>query len=169
MEQGDFERLIKIANRIGLVLEELKLSLATAESCTGGWLSHILTSIETSSTWFERGFVTYSDEAKVTMLGVKQATIDEFTAVSKQTSLEMAKGALRNSLADVSVAITGMAGPTSTDGTPVGTCWIAWASDRFQVKAEKKHFDGDRWRINYQAVEYALSHLLEILNGVSKD
>lgn len=163
MEELDFQKLLKLAVRLGLLLEKRKDSVAVAESCTGGWLSHILTSVPTSSTWFERGFVTYSNEAKISMLNVSEDTLQEDGPVSEQTAQEMSEGALHNSLAQVSVAITGLAGPESNDKHPVGTCFFAWSGKNFATKTKLKFFQGDRTYINYQAVEYALSQLLKIL------
>src|SRR5579864_2294503 len=98
---------IKIAKEVGELLKAKGILLTTAESCTGGGLAYALTSVPGSSAWFERGFVTYSNQAKIDMLGVSEATLTEFGAVSSETVHEMAAGALRHSLSDISIAITG--------------------------------------------------------------
>ena len=118
--------LATLAQAVGEALKKNNLSLATAESCTGGGLSYWVTSIGGSSHWFERGFVTYSNEAKVEQLSVNPTTIENYGAVSEQTACEMAEGALANSNADITVSITGIAGPNGgTPEKPVGTVWIA--------------------------------------------
>ena len=130
--------------------------IATAESCTGGGLAQLLTSIPGSSDWFERGFVTYSNESKSEMLGVKTDTLEKYGAVSEEVAREMAEGALKYSHADVSIAITGVAGP---DGgsveKPVGTVWFAWCVSG-KTCSECKHFTGDRAHVREQAVEFAV-------------
>lgn len=168
MDEIDFQKLMKLSVRVGLALEKKKLSLTTAESCTGGWLAHTLTAVPTSSAWFERGFITYSNESKVSLLNVKQTTLEIEGAVSEQTAQEMAEGALKNSLAQISMSITGLAGPESDTKNPVGTCWFAWSGNDFSTKTELQFFQGDRTYINYQAVEFSLSQLLKILNSVYK-
>jgi nicotinamide-nucleotide amidase len=145
--------------------DELKtrnLSLATAESCTGGGLSYWLTSVPGSSDWFERGFVTYSNVAKTDMLDVSMQTLNDFGAVSEETARTMAEGALRHSAADLSIAITGIAGP---DGgsieKPVGTVWIAWAGKNFNTIAQLYVFTGDRQAIRIAAMVQALEGLFK--------
>jgi len=137
------------------------LRLAAAESCTGGWLAKCCTDIEGSSQWFERGFVTYSNEAKQSLLGVKQTTLSDHGAVSQQTAEAMAQGAIANSLANISVGITGIAGPAggSTD-KPVGTVWIAWATNT-SINSHCYHFTGDRDAVRRQAVFAALSGIIK--------
>src|SRR5579885_2358946 len=149
------------------VASELKqrgLTLATAESCTGGGLSYWLTSISGSSDWFERGYVTYSNTAKMEMLDVKKATLDQWGAVSEQTAREMAEGALRNSGTDLGIAITGIAGPDggSTE-KPVGTVWIAWSRRNQETITELNLFSGDRQAIRLAAMATALERLLELV------
>ncbi len=153
----------KLAIDAGNVLKERGLLLATAESCTGGGLSYWLTSVPGSSEWFERGFVTYSNSAKIDMLGVSSETLEEFGAVSEEVVNEMADGALTYSAADVSIAITGVAGPGGgTPDKPVGTVWLAW-SHSVTTLTKQYHFEGDRQSIRQQAIEQALSVLLAIL------
>lgn len=153
-----------LAQQIGQLLKNKNLTLATAESCTGGEVAQLITSIPGSSDWFERGFVTYSNTAKVEMLGVKSATIATYGAVSEQTAREMAEGALQHSHADVSLAVTGIAGPEGgTADKPVGTVWFAWAGKKIATIAEIKHFAGDRLEIRDAAAQFVLERLIEIL------
>jgi nicotinamide-nucleotide amidase len=156
----------KFVKEIGEELKRRGLTLTTAESCTGGGLSYWLTSIPGSSTWFDRGFVTYSDAAKSDMLGVFTQTLEAFGAVSEQTAREMAQGALHKSRADISVAVTGIAGP---DGgsihKPVGTVWIAWMKRGFPVQSQLHTFSGDRYDIRIQSIETAFKKLLLMLKG----
>lgn len=142
--------------------------LATAESCTGGWVAKVLTDISGSSAWFDRGFVTYSNQAKNEMLGVSLTTLDTMGAVSQETVEAMAQGALQNSNANLSVAISGIAGPGGgTKEKPVGLVWFAWAtsisSDTTQAKVfgESQQFNGDRIAVRSQAVGHALQGLLK--------
>lgn len=138
--------------------------LATAESCTGGWLSKVITDVAGSSRWFERGFVTYSNDAKVELLGVRRETLERFGAVSEQAAREMAAGALAHSRAQVAVAITGIAGPEGgTADKPVGLVWIAFAGEDGPPCCERHLFDGDRERIRAAAVRAALDGLAALL------
>lgn len=162
MEQ-DFNAL---AVEVGQVLKLRRLWLTTAESCTGGMLSQAVTSVPGSSTWFERGAVTYSNAAKVDMLGVTPKTLDTWGAVSEATACEMALGALKRSKANVSIAITGIAGPGGgTPDKPVGTVWFAFVHDQGKIQASCKVFSGDRTAVRRQAVEFALRQLLEFLGS----
>ena len=121
------EEILAAAQALADSLAQQRLLLTTAESCTGGGIAETLTGIAGASAWFDRGFVTYSNEAKLSMLGVLQSTLDRFGAVSEATALEMARGAISHSGAHVSVAVTGIAGPDGgTPDKPVGTVWIAW-------------------------------------------
>ena len=156
--------LEKLATDVGAALKERNWLLAAAESCTGGGLCYWLTSTSGSSQWFERGFVTYSNEAKTEMLAVPAETINTFGAVSKETAQAMAAGTLRFSNANVSIAITGIAGPEGgTDEKPVGTVWIAWALPDLPVHAEHYIFQGSRTDIRRQSIENALVNLLLML------
>ena len=140
--------------------------LATAESCTGGWAAQAMTAIAGSSVWFERGFVTYSNDAKQEMLGVSALTLKSHGAVSEKTAREMALGALLRSKADVSLAVTGVAGPTGgSDAKPVGTVCFAWAMKNGAVRAETRRFSGDRDSVRRQSVVRALEGVLEVLAG----
>ena len=150
-----------LAKKVGLVLKEKKLFIVTAESCSGGLLAAALTDVPGSSAYFERGFITYSNIAKQEVLGVHSETLERFGAVSEEAAKEMAEGALRNSHAQIGVAITGIAGPDGgTKEKPIGSVWVAWASLGLPTKAAKVHFDGDRASIRMQTVEFALEGLL---------
>lgn len=135
--------------------------LATAESCTGGWIAKVCTDLAGSSVWFERGFVTYSNEAKQDMLGVKAETLGQYGAVSEAVTAEMATGALRHSRAQVAVSVSGIAGPGGGSATkPVGMVCFGWAVQDGEVRTETCHFDGDREAVRLQAVEHALRGVL---------
>jgi nicotinamide-nucleotide amidase len=135
--------------------------LATAESCTGGWVSQCLTAIAGSSDWFECGFITYSNDAKREMLGVNAETLATHGAVSEATAAAMATGALRHSRADWALAITGIAGPSGgSPDKPVGTVCFGWAGPDGQLIAETRRFEGDRTEVRAQSVEHALEGVL---------
>ncbi len=145
-----------------LLVQEWKL--ATAESCTGGGLSYALTAQPGSAQWFERGFVTYSNLAKEELLGVTDATLERFGAVSEQTAREMAEGALKQSQAQVTVSITGIAGPDSdTSDKPVGLVWFAWAGIHRETQASLQRFLGDRQAVREQAIKAALEGLIQFI------
>ena len=142
--------------------------LVTAESCTGGWVGQAVTAVSGSSAWYERGYITYSNTAKCEMLGVQQATLDQYGAVSSQTAQEMAIGALNRSHAQISVAITGIAGPDGGTATkPVGMVRFAWAAQDGLVQQETHYFSGDREAIRRQAVATALQGILRILDNAT--
>jgi nicotinamide-nucleotide amidase len=156
--------LNELAQQVGEQLQRQQMILAVAESCTGGWVAKCLTDIAGSSQWFDRGFVTYSNAAKQSMLGVSGATLDSAGAVSEQTVREMVAGALENSPAAVALAISGIAGPGGgMPGKPVGTVCFAWAVAGSEVRAETRHFEGDREAVRRQSVGYALQGLLDVL------
>jgi nicotinamide-nucleotide amidase len=137
--------------------------LATAESCTGGMIAAACTDLSGSSSWFERGFVTYSDQAKADMLGVDAALIAQHGAVSEVVARAMAFGAVRHSQAQVSVAVTGIAGPTGgSPQKPVGTVWFGFQVDGL-LTSETVRFDGDRAAVRAATVEHALRRLLALL------
>lgn len=134
--------------------------LATAESCTGGMIAAACTDLSGASDWFERGFVTYSNAAKTDMLGVPAALIEQEGAVSEAVARAMADGALTHSQAHVSLAVTGVAGPTGgSEAKPVGTVWFAWCVNG-QTYTEMQHFAGDRAAIRAATLRYALQRLL---------
>lgn len=141
-----------------------KHMLVTAESCTGGEIAAVLTSLPGSSNYFERGFVTYTNAAKQEMLGVSANLIEKKGAVSEEVAHAMAEGALLHSHADVSLAVTGIAGPGGGSAEkPVGLVWFAWASEFFPTVAMRQQFGGDRSSVREQAVIYALEKLLILL------
>jgi nicotinamide-nucleotide amidase len=153
----------QLAIRVGNKLRDERLMLATAESCTGGMVATAITDISGSSGWFERGFVTYSNQAKTEMIGVPPELIERYGAVSEPVARAMAEGALRNSRAQISVAITGVAGPGGgTETKPVGMVSFSW-SNRLQTKAETIVFKGDREKIRTQAAAHALRGVLAML------
>lgn len=148
--------LITRAGQLVQALRSAGLQMATAESCTGGWIAQSITSIPGSSACFDAGFVTYSNGAKQRMLGVRAETLQQHGAVSREVVEEMALGALQNSDAQVSVAVSGIAGPDGGSAEkPVGTVWLAWAKGD-QVRSDCFHFPGDRTAVRYQTVIVAL-------------
>jgi nicotinamide-nucleotide amidase len=156
--------LFKLAEKIGAALKKRKLMLATAESCTGGWVSEAVTMVPGSSGWFERGFVTYTYISKREMLGVKEATLEKHGAVAEEVVREMAEGALAHSHAQVAVAVSGIAGPTGgTAEKPVGTVCFAWAAQGGGVRSETRRYAGDREAVRRQSVERALEGVLALL------
>jgi nicotinamide-nucleotide amidase len=145
------------------------IKLATAESCTGGMISAACTDLAGSSNWFERGFVTYSNEAKADSLGVDAALIQAHGAVSEAVVRAMAFGAVRHSLAQVSIAVTGVAGPSGGSAAkPVGTVWFGF-STKGLLHSEVKRFEGDRAAVREQTVLHALRRCAELLAAVDAD
>ncbi|MBS0878762.1 nicotinamide-nucleotide amidase [Tatumella sp. JGM100] len=135
-------------------------TLTTAESCTGGWIAKVITDISGSSAWFEQGFVTYSNQAKITMLGVDPATLEAHGAVSEATVREMASGALQAAEADYAISVSGIAGPDGGSAEkPVGTVWFGFAAADGKVLVSGQQFTGDRDAIRAQAVAFALRTL----------
>jgi nicotinamide-nucleotide amidase len=158
------EELESLAVRVGAALKAKRAFLATAESCTGGWVAQIVTSIAGSSDWFERGFVTYSNESKTELLGVLPETLRAHGAVSEPVAAEMAVGALRRSRASICTAVTGIAGPGGgTAEKPVGTVWFAWAADG-GARIETRHelLPGDREAVRRRSVAIALEGVLRV-------
>ena len=158
------ELVLELAAR----LQSQGWTLATAESCTGGWLGQELTAIPGSSDWYEGGIISYSNAVKQNILQVPGSTLSEYGAVSKQVALAMASGAQKSMHANLSVALTGIAGPGggSVD-KPVGTVWIAWRLNEQQV-SRRFVFTGNRTQVRQQAVREALVGLLEMLEAVKK-
>ncbi|MBV9346235.1 MAG: CinA family protein [Gammaproteobacteria bacterium] len=158
--------LYELAARVAHKLRAAERHLATAESCTGGWLAKVLTDVPGSSQWFECGSITYSERAKVRDLGVAPTTLEQFGAVSEQTVREMAEGALRVTGATVAVAVSGVAGPDGgTDEKPVGTVWFCAAARHgatADILAERLHFEGDRAAVRSGAVRHALRLILRL-------
>lgn len=152
---------IALARRAGEALRARGLRLATAESCTGGWVARALTAIAGSSDWFERGYVAYSNAAKREDLGVPAQTLERHGAVSEETARAMAAGALARARADCALAVTGIAGPAGGSAAkPVGTVCFAWARGS-KMRSETRHFDGDRESVRRQSVIRALQGILE--------
>ena len=152
------------AEALGLRFRAARLSLVTAESCTGGWIAKTVTDIGGSSDWFDCGMVAYSYEAKQAMLGVRPETLEQHGAVSRETAIEMVSGALVHSGAGVAVAVTGIAGPGGgSPDKPVGTVWIGWKRRGGYARARVFHFEGDREAVRRQTVAAALEGLDELL------
>jgi len=154
----------ELARQLGAALSAKHWRMASAESCTGGGVAVAVTDIAGSSEWFDRAFVTYSNESKRDMLGVDLAIIEHHGAVSRQTVEQMAQGALRASRANISVAISGVAGPGGGSETkPVGTVWIAWADEYGRLSSHCFQFTGDRFAVRSQAIVAALRGLINIV------
>ena len=152
------------ARALGTLAKRRGVMVATAESCTGGGVAEAITRIAGSSAWFDRAFVTYSNEAKRAMLGVRQRTLEAHGAVSEAVAREMARGALKKSRADVAVAITGIAGPGGgSRAKPVGLVWFAWARSGGELVAAERRFRGGRESVRRQSVALALEGLAEAL------
>lgn len=155
--------LARLSKQVAKALRGRNQVLVTAESCTGGGVAHAVTAVAGSSAWFDRAFVTYSNEAKREMLGVSAATLRRYGAVSEQTAREMARGALRHSRGSFALAITGIAGPGgATPGKPVGTVCFAWAQGR-KIRSETRRLRGTRGGVRRQSVIHALREVLKWL------
>lgn len=155
--------LATLSRRVGDALSARGWLLATAESCTGGWIAEVVTATAGSSAWFDRGFVTYSNASKIDMLGVAGATLAAHGAVSIETVLEMASGTLARSHADVAVAVSGVAGPSGGSAEkPVGMVCLAWARRDQPAQATVSRFDGDREAVRRQTVLRALAEVIAL-------
>lgn len=151
-----------IAERIGKKLSDKKWRLSVAESCTGGLVSKLITDVAGSSQWFDRGFITYTNESKIAMLKVPQTTLDTYGAVSLQTVDAMAQGVLNNSLSEIALAISGIAGPGGGSlKKPVGTICFAWTDKTGKHLNEVKRFSGSRESIRLQAANHALDVIFQ--------
>jgi nicotinamide-nucleotide amidase len=158
--------IIALAEQLGTAAVALRWQIATAESCTGGLVSGALTEIAGSSAWFDRAFITYSNEAKVQMLSVSPLTLHTHGAVSEQTVREMLAGALRFSEAHIAVAISGIAGPGGgTQDKPVGTVCLGWQRRGVEPHCETRHFEGDRAAVREQSVRCALDGLIQLVSA----
>ena len=154
---------LDLTQQLAQILVQRHWKIALAESCTGGLVSACLTELAGSSEWFERGYVTYSNQAKIDCLGVPNATLERFGAVSEEVSRSMVQGAQKNAGVQVAVAITGIAGPTGGSAEkPVGTVCFGWTIDEKWI-CKTAHFIGDRQAVREQACDYALSELLTLL------
>ncbi|MEQ1673874.1 MAG: CinA family protein [Candidatus Nitrotoga sp.] len=159
-----------LASQIGTSLKAYGYMLATAESCTGGGVAQALTDIAGSSAWFERGFITYSNQSKQEMLFVTKNTLERFGAVSENTVREMVAGALRQSPAQIALAVSGIAGPSGgTAEKPVGMVWFAWGIKDKSCVARLHYFTGNRAEIRAQSVNIALFGVLELLNCLTEN
>lgn len=157
----------KLAIELGVALKARGFMLALAESCTGGMVAEAVTSVSGSSAWFDRGFVTYSNIAKIEMLGVSNQTLKDFGAVSEETAVEMALGTLKNSHAQIAGSITGIAGPDGgTAEKPVGTVCFAWAEEGLPAQVTTHKFHGSREEIRQQA---AITMMAELINRLNHD
>lgn len=158
------EELLQLAHHLGQKLHEKGWMLTTAESCTGGWLAQVITAIPGSSAWFDRGFITYSNQSKMDMLDVAAATLESRGAVSEETVQEMAAGALKHSRAQISASISGIAGPGGgTREKPIGLVCNGWALSDGTVLSSTCRLSGDREEIRSRAVAAALRGLIELL------
>lgn len=157
------DELLKLSEKLGLALKAQGQMLALAESCTGGMAAKYITAIAGSSVWFDAGFVTYSNQAKTRMLAVSPETIFQYGAVSEETALEMALGALSHSQADIAAAITGIAGPDGgTEDKPVGTVCFAWVNKHGMQDSTTQHFSGDREMVRKESVKTVFQRLLSL-------
>ena len=158
------QNLYELAAQVGVALRTRSLILATAESCTGGWIGKAITDVPGSSGWFDRGFVTYSNVAKTELLGVSAAMLNRLGAVSGEVVAAMANGALGRSRAHVTVADSGIAGPDGGSADkPVGTVYMAWALRDGLIQTECHHFNGDRDQVRLETVATALQGVLDVL------
>ncbi|GAA0348289.1 nicotinamide-nucleotide amidase [Morganella psychrotolerans] len=170
---NDEQILMQRSTELGKHLSDAGLSVTTAESCTGGWIAKVITDIAGSSVYFQRGFVTYSNDAKHTMIGVSEQTLSVSGAVSEAVVCEMAAGALKTAGADLAVSVSGIAGPDGGSADkPVGTVWFGWAwheNGELKTAARRHCFHGDRNAVRCQAVLKSLDGLIAILVKKSLD
>ncbi len=165
LSQNQRTLLIRLVEELSAQLLQGGRKIVTVESCTGGSVAALFTHFAGSSAWFERGFVTYSNQSKIEMVGVQSASLQSDGAVSEKVAGEMAAGGVRNSLADCALSITGIAGPQGVSETkPVGTVCFAWAGfGTGQVITEQCHFEGDRSAVRLQSVQHALQGAISLL------
>ncbi|MEK9720919.1 MAG: nicotinamide-nucleotide amidohydrolase family protein [Quisquiliibacterium sp.] len=160
----DDSQVVALAARFGKLLLERQLTAVTVESCTGGLIARALTETAGSSAWFDRGWVTYSNQAKTQMVGVQADALQRFGAVSEQVALQMAGGGLACSQAGIALAVTGIAGPTGgSPEKPVGTVCFGWAVRGGQAHSQTVRFVGDRTQVRLQAAQHALACAMQIL------
>lgn len=149
------------------LLLQKNMRLVTVESCTGGWIAQALTSLPGSSDWFERGFVTYSNDSKNELVGVSRQTLNLHGAVSGQVALEMAVGGLKSSRADVAVSVTGIAGPEGgSPAKPLGTVWIGWADKTGNAVTKHFQFPGDRRSVREASVRAAIEGIGNLIRTI---
>lgn len=157
--------LAALAQRLGEALDARGWTVATAESCTGGWIAKVITDIPGSSKWFEAGFVVYSNAAKRALLDVPSEVIAKHGAVSAEVVAALAENAKRRTDAEIAIAVSGVAGPGGGSAEkPVGTVWFGWA-DSQGTRTEQRQFGGDRESVRRQSVERALTGLLAAARG----
>jgi len=158
------KKIAVLAGEVAALLADKKITVAVAESCTGGALCQALTDIPGSSAWFDRGFITYSNQAKVDMLGVSSTLLDQYGAVSFETARAMVEGVHGHSNAELAIAITGIAGPEGgTAEKPVGTVFFGIGQKGQAVKIDKRRFKGERGEVRARSVEFVLKALLKTL------
>jgi len=156
---------VELTLELSRLLRQAGLMICTAESCTGGLIAKTLTDLAGSSVWFERGFVTYSNQSKMGMLGVQPASLDQFGAVSEAVAAEMVCGALNHSKAQVAIAVTGVAGPGGgSEVKPVGTVCFGFAVPAHRV-TETQWFSGDRQQVRQASLGYALTRIIALLKA----
>ncbi|MBL6918867.1 CinA family protein [Gammaproteobacteria bacterium] len=156
---------LETVSQLATVLVDRDWRLATVESCTGGSIAQLLTSVAGSSEWFECGLVTYSNRSKTELAGVPEHLIDQYGAVSEKVACAMASGAISRTAATAALSVTGVAGPSGGSATkPVGTVYIAWQFPGLPVRAERFHFHGDRDAVRRQSVNIALEELLRLMS-----
>ncbi|MGH8551496.1 MAG: CinA family protein [Methylococcales bacterium] len=161
--------LYSLAEQIGRKLLEKRHKLVTAESCTGGWVAKCVTDVAGSSQWFDCGFVTYSNQAKVELLGVSDSVLARYGAVSRETVQAMASGSLAHSDAQLAVAVSGIAGPDGgTQDKPVGTVWFAWQIAGQGCHTEVHHLTGNRGAVREKAVVIGLKGILSVYDRDTK-
>jgi nicotinamide-nucleotide amidase len=159
------EELKQLAKSLNQRLLTSGYVMASAESCTGGWIAKAMTDVPGSSGCFDRAFITYSNEAKQEMLGVAAETIEQYGAVSEPVVREMVQGALGRSKASVAVAVSGIAGPDGgSDEKPVGTVWLAWGREGEEIVTATRLFPGDREEVRYQTSVAALQGILDLID-----
>ena len=152
--------VIQLSNQ----LIKRRLSISTAESCTGGLIAKLFTDIEGSSEWFDSGFITYSNEAKHKMLGIENQIITASGAVSQPVVIAMAEGVIKNSSAKISIATTGIAGPGGgSKEKPVGMVWLAWAGKNYTTQSQCFYFEGDRESVRNQAASAAITGCVKFI------
>lgn len=157
------QELKDMAETLGECMTAKGVKLASAESCTGGWLAKIITDIPGSSLWFTGSVVCYSNESKTSLLGVNQSTLNEFGAVSGETVIEMVEGLFAHTDANVAVAVSGIAGPDGgSEDKPVGLVWLCWGKRDKSVYAKPYNFAGDRETVRKQSIAQALNCLLDL-------
>jgi nicotinamide-nucleotide amidase len=158
------QELKDLAEQLGECMTAKGLKLASAESCTGGWLAKIITDIPGSSAWFTGSVVCYSNESKHSLLGVDEKALSEFGAVSGETVLELSDGLFSHTDADIAVSVSGIAGPDGgSDEKPVGLVWLSWGKRDKSVHARPYNFDGDREDVRKQSIKQALNNLLDLM------